>query len=136
MTKRSMNGASSFGILRAGTAGDDERMIERAILAVQRDAAEVEHGQDVGVADLVLQAEADQVEVAQRREGFQAVERQAGAAQLGLEIEPRREGPFAGPLRIVVHDRVQDLQAVMAHAERVGVGKGQAELAAHLRDGP
>ena len=72
-----------FRVLRAGAAGDDERMVERAVLAVQRDAAEVEHGQDVGVADLVLQAEADQVEVAQRREGFQAVERQTvpGAAR-------------------------------------------------------
>ena len=69
---------------------------------MQRNAAQVEHRQDVGVADLVLQAEADQVEVAQRRERFQAVERQAVLAQLGLEVEPGREGAFAGPLRIVV----------------------------------
>ena len=51
-------------VLRARAAGDDQRMVERAVLAVQRNAAQVEHGQDVGVADLVLQAEADQVEVA------------------------------------------------------------------------
>ena len=76
-------------VLGARAAGDDQRMVEGAVLAVQRDAAEVEHGQDVGVADLVLQAEADQVELAQRREGLQAVERQAGLAQLGLEVEPR-----------------------------------------------
>src|SRR5439155_12225110 len=50
----------------------------------------------------------------------------------GLEVEPRREGPIAGPLGIVVHDRVKDLQAVMAHAQAVGVGEGQTEFAPHL----
>ena len=35
-----------------------------------------------------------------------------------------------------VHQRVEHLQAVMAHADGVGVGKGQAQLAADLRDGP
>ena len=70
-------------VLRPGPAGDDQRMVERAVLAVQRNAAQVEHRQDVGVADLVLQAEAEQVELAQRRERLQAVERQAvlGAAR-------------------------------------------------------
>ena len=121
-----------FGILSAGAAGDDERMIERAILAVQRHAAEIEHRQDVRVADLVLQAETEQIEVLQRRVRLQAVERQPVVAQHFLEIEPRREGAFAGPLRVVVHDRIKHLQTVMARAQRIGVGERQAEFAAHL----
>ena len=35
-----------------------------------------------------------------------------------------------------VHQVVEDLQAVVAHADRVGVGKGKAELAADAGDGP
>ena len=120
-----------FGVLGAGAAGDDQRMVERAVLGVQRDAAEVEHGQNVRIADLVLQTEAEEVEVAQRREGFQAVQRQPGLAQHGLEIDPRGEGAFAGPLRIVVHQRVEDLQAVVAGADGIGVGEAEAQAAAH-----
>ncbi len=43
---------------------------------------------------------------------------------------PGRERPFADPIGPAVHQRVEHLQAVMAHADRVGVGKRQAELAA------
>src|SRR5262249_30615518 len=71
-------------------------------------------------------------EVPQRREGLQTVKRQVVTAQLSLEVEPGRESTFAGPLRVVVHDGVEDLQAVMAHAQTVGVRKGQAQLAADL----
>jgi len=84
-------------------------MIEAAILAVERDAAQIEHRQNVGVANLVLQAEAHQVEVAQRRERFQAVQRQTMPAQNLLEIRPGGEDALAGPLGVVVHDRVKDL---------------------------
>src|SRR5262249_42572594 len=41
-----------------------------------------------------------------------------------------REGPLAGPLRIVVHEAVEHLQAVMTGAQRVGIGEGETELAA------
>ena len=51
-------------VLRARAAGDDQRIVERAVLGVQRDAAQVEHRQDVRVADLVLEAEAEDVELA------------------------------------------------------------------------
>ena len=74
--------SEQFRILRTRPAGNDQRMIERPITRVQRNAAQVEHGQHVGVTDLVLQTEADDVELGQRREGFQAVQRQVVLAQL------------------------------------------------------
>ena len=43
---------------------------------------------------------------------------------------PGREDPLAGPVVAAVHHVVEHLQAVVAHADRVGVGKRQAELAA------
>ena len=107
-------------------------MLQRAILAMQRDAAEVEHRQHVGVADFVLQAESEDIELGERRERFEAIERQVRLPQFLLEVDPGREGAFARPLRIVVHDRVEDLQAVVRHAKRVGIGKRQAQSAAHF----
>ena len=41
------------------------------------------------------------------------------------------EDPLAGPVVAAVHHVVEHLKAVVAHADRVGVGKGEAELAAH-----
>ena len=79
-----------------------------------------------------MEAEADEVELGERRERFEAVQRQFVVSQLGLEVEPRRERPLAGPLRIVVHDAVEDLQAVVTHAERISIGESEAELAANL----
>ena len=60
---RLSRGGEDFGVLRAGSAADDEGMVERAVLGEHGDAAEVEHGQHVGVADFVLQAEANEVEL-------------------------------------------------------------------------
>src|SRR5439155_26615258 len=60
------------------------------------------------------------------------VERQPLPAQERFEVDPWREGPLAGSLGVAVHDAIKDLQAVVAHAQRVGVGKGQAQLAADL----
>src|SRR5690349_23186244 len=50
---------------RPGAAGYHQGVAEGAVLGMEWNAPQVQHGQDVGVADLVLQAEADQVEVAQ-----------------------------------------------------------------------
>ena len=122
-------GGEQLGVLGAGPAGDHQRVVRPAVLGVERDAAEVEHRQDVGVADLVLEREAQHVEPAQRREGFEAVERQASRAQRGLEVGQRRERPLAGPVA-AVHQAVEHLEPVVAHPQGVGVGKGQADRAA------
>ncbi len=120
-----------FGVLRARPAGDDQRMVHRALRAAEWNPPQVEHRQDIAGADLVLQRESENVEIGQRRECLQAVERLVGLAQQPLHIVPGREGPFADPIVAVVHQRVKNLQAMMAHPDCVGIGKGEAELAAH-----
>ena len=107
-------------------AGDDQGVVGLAALGVQGDAAQVEHGQDVGVADLVLEREPDHVEPIQRGEGLQAVQRQLVPAEGGLEVGQGGEDPLAGPVG-GVHQAVEHLEAVVAHAQGVGVGEGQAE---------
>ena len=57
-------------------------------------------------------------------------ERQALLAEQLLHVAPRGEYPLAGPIGPAVHHGVEHLQAVMAHADAVEVGKGQADRAA------
>ena len=88
--------------------------------------AEVEHRQHVRVADLVLEREADDVELMERREGLEAVEREPVRPEGRLEVGQRREGALARPVR-GVHQAVEHLEPVVAHPQRVGVGEGQAD---------
>ena len=56
--------------------------------AAKRNSAQVEHRQHVGVAEIVLQREAQHVEPAKRREGFQAVKRQAVLGEATAPCRP------------------------------------------------
>ncbi len=103
----------------------------RSLLGCQGDAAQVEHRQHVAVAEVVLQREAEHVERHKRREGFQAIKWQAVFAEQLLHVGQRAKRPFAGPVIAAVHHVVEDLEPIMAHADRIGIGKSQAELAAH-----
>ena len=47
-----------------------------------------------------------------------------------LEIRQGRERPLAGPA-LGVHQAVEHLESVVAHAQRVGVGEGQADGPPH-----
>src|SRR5690606_12351960 len=68
-----------LGVGRVRSAGDDERIALAAIRRAERDAPEVEHGEDVRVRQLELEREADDVEVAERPA---RLERHAGQAAL------------------------------------------------------
>src|SRR5207249_10543966 len=95
-------GGEDFGVLRAWPSTDHQRILQGPILAEERNAAQVEHCQQVRVTDFVLEAETDEIEILKRREGLKTVERHAVVPQQGLEVEPRSEGSLAGPLRVVV----------------------------------
>ena len=70
-----------LGVERTGAAGDDQRPTAAfAVGAAARNAGDVEHPEDRRVADLVLEGEADDVEVAYGQLRLEREERQAGAA--------------------------------------------------------
>ena len=119
-------GGEQLGVLGSGAAGDDERVVGRTVLGLERDAAKVEHGQDVRIANLILEREAEDVELPERGEGLQRIERQAVLAEGGFEVGERCKGSLARPIA-GVHQAVEDLEPVVAHAEGVGVGERQAE---------
>ena len=75
-------GREGLGIERAGTAGDHQRVVGTALGALRSGmSAQLEHGQQVGVGELVLQAEADDVEVAQGQVALERDERQSVRSQ-------------------------------------------------------
>ena len=107
-------------------------MRKRSILGLQRNTAKVEHRQHIAVAKVVLQREAKHVELGKRREGFQPVKRQTLFSQQLLHVGRGGECPLARPIVAPIHHVVEHLQPVVAHSDRVGIGKGQAEGAANL----
>ncbi len=64
-----------FGVRRGRPAGDDERVVLAAIDGAKRDLAEVQDREAVGVGELVLQRETDDVEVRERTRALEGDER-------------------------------------------------------------
>ena len=106
-----------------------------ALVTADCDATEIEHGEDVRRANFVLQRETEHVELAERCERLPTVERQVSVlAQLWAPSRSGgRERAFTDPVVSVVHQRVEHLHAVVAHAERVCVGEGKRKLSSHGR---
>lgn len=67
------------------------------------------------------------------REGFEAVERQIFGAEEGFHVGPGGIDTFASPIGAAVHGGIEDLHAVVAHADGIGIGECQAEFAAYGR---
>ena len=126
-------GGQRLGVRGRRAAGDDQRRPVVAVRRAQRDPRQVQDGQHVGVGQLVLQREADHVELAHRRRRLQRHQRQPARAQLGLAVEPGREHALAGEPVGLVEDAVQDLRPQVRHPDLVDVGEGQADPGGHRR---
>src|SRR4029453_16814698 len=77
-----------LGIEGHGASADDQRIALLAIGRKKRNPSQVEHRQNVGVVELVLQRETDDVEVSQGRFAFQSGERYTLPTQLLLHVQP------------------------------------------------
>lgn len=114
-----------FGVVGLRAADEDERVVVGAFGCGQRDAGEVEHFDDVGVEHFVLDAEGDQVEVAERAVGFEGVEWEVGVSESVGGVGPGAEGSFAEDAGDGVEDVVDDVDGEGRAADGVGVGKGE-----------
>ena len=116
-----------LGVEGPRPAADDERVALVAVAREQRQVRQIEHGQDVRGGQLVGQREADDVEVRQRPPRLERGERRPLAAQLLLAVDPGGEDALGEVLLAGVDDLVEDLQALVRHAELVEVGEGQRD---------
>ena len=107
---------------RAETARDHDRIV----------LAEVDHREHVGVRELVLEREADQIELPGRRARLERVERQPLRAHQALHVAPRREAKLGDPVGAPVDDVVEDLEPEVGHPDLVEVGETKQEANAGL----
>ena len=120
-----------FRVERTRTTGDHQRIGRASIGGAHRDAAEVEHGEDVRVRQLVLQAEADDVELVERRVRLERDQRMVVLAQDRLEVEPGSVGAFGVDVVAPVQQIVEQLQAGMRLSDLVDFGKAERDAELH-----
>jgi len=58
---------------------------------------------------------------------FERKERQSSLSQCFFHIGVGSEDSFANPVFLAVHDGIEQLQTVIAHADGIDIGKGKAE---------
>ena len=96
-----------------------------APVGVQRDAREVERGEQVGVAELGGEADAEDVERADRAVRVDGERGHAVLAHQRLEVGPNRVATLGQRVGPLVEQLVEDLDALVGQADLVGVGVEQ-----------
>ena len=111
---------------RAVAADQHDRVVVGAVLGVQRDAGQVERVEHVGVAQLGREADAEDVERADRPVGVDGELRHVVLAHQRLEVWPHRVGALGQDVGLLVEHLVQDHDALVGQADLVGIGIHQA----------
>ena len=75
----------------------------------QRNPAKVQHGQDVGIGQFVLETEADNLKGGQWPVGFKGDKRQMVPAELLLHVQPGRIGAFRLNIGTIIEQIIQNL---------------------------
>ena len=104
----------------------------RPVLAAQGDACQLQHIQHVGVAQLILQRKADEVEIADRVAAFQGIEGDVLPAHFLLHVHPGGKHPLTPKIRDLIHGAVEDFNAQVGHADFVGIGEAEGKAHLHL----
>ncbi len=107
---------------------DHQRVRLGPLAGRQSDACQVEHVEHVRGHELIAEAEAQHVEVAERAACLETPQRDVGRPQLGLEIDVRREATLSQAIGPVVQDFVEDPQAKVAHPDLIQVGVRETPL--------
>jgi hypothetical protein len=123
-----------LGVRRRRAADQHQRRVLGALGRAQRDAPEIEQREHVGERQLVLQRDADHVELAQRALGLERHQRQPARAQLGLHVGPRRERALARDPGIAIEQRIDDLGPQVRHPDVVDIRKREADAGLEALD--
>ena len=97
------------------------------VAGADRNAAHIQHIQNVGIAHFILQGETHNIKLIQGMAAFQRKQRPPRRFQFPPHIRPRHTDPLAQGIGQVVQDTVEDLHAQMAHGDLVGIGKTKCE---------
>ena len=94
-----------------------------AVLCQHRNTAEIQHIQNVGKRQLVLQRKSDNIKVRQWVTALQAVQRQPCLTHFGLHVNPWRADAFAPDALLIVEQTVQDTRTEVRHGNLIGIRK-------------
>jgi len=117
-----------LGVQRsAGSAGDHHGIAAAALGRCHGDAAQVEHGDRIGVVQFVAEREGDHIELAQRGLRFQRRERAPRPREHPLLAGIWPEGPLADDVETVIEQTIDGMHAEIGHADMIGVGIDQGD---------
>ena len=116
-----------LGVVGAGAAADDEGTVLAAVSRAEGDFCQLQHIQHGGVAHLVLEGEAQEIEVRHGVAALQAGEGDVLLAHLLLHIHPGGIGALAPDIVVEVEAMVEDADAQVGHTDLVGIGEGEGE---------
>ncbi len=114
-----------LGVERGVPAGDDEGVLLGALDRGQRDPGEVERREHVRVAELGREAHAEQVEGPHGPVPVDGELRHPVLTHEALHVGPDRVGALGQGVGPFVEDLVEDHDALVRHADLVGVGVHQ-----------
>ena len=118
--------SDGFGVGRDRPAGEDDGVLTRSIGAPQRDTRQVQHRQEVGEGELVLEREPHRVGPDGRHTFVESEQGQTAFPKRRFHVRPRRVDPVASNATGALHDVQQDGRALVAHSDLVGVGGRRA----------
>ena len=120
-------GSDGLRVVGAGTASDHQRVLFCPFLRVQRDPGELQHLQDIGIAHLILQCDAEEIAFPHRPLALQRKQRDLLFPHHPVQVGPGREYPLTVHILPAVEHTVEDLQTQVAHADLVHIRKTHRE---------
>ena len=121
-------GGIGLGVIGARTAGQHDGITLGPLVAVQRDAGQIQRLQDVGGRQLVGQRDAHRIELGHRGAALQGEQRHAPIAHEVGHVHGRQEGPLGPHALGGVHRVHQNAHGLVRLAQLVGVRIDHAEL--------
>jgi hypothetical protein len=103
-------------------------MLPAAFTAQDRQACQVKHIQNRGIAELVTEGKAYHIEISQRAPGLQAVEGEVILPQQFLHIRPGSVNTLGLDPGHGIHLPIKDRYGHVGHADFVDVGEGQRDM--------
>ncbi len=100
-----------LGINRTGASRTNKGMALVPVLCQNRNTAQIQHIEDIGIAHLILQGESQNIKLGKGGIGFKGIKRDASLTHEPLHINPGRKNPFAVGILPLIQNMVEDFHA-------------------------
>ena len=119
-------------VISAGASADHDGILPGPFFCVQRDSRQIQNLQDIGVAHLILDGDAQEVKLPHRILGLQRKQRDLFFPHDLVKIGPWRIHPLAPDVISAIEHIVEDLDSQMGHTDLVNVRKTHGKADIHL----